>query len=60
VGPDQKPVCGNPLFDKCEEDGMAMITDAGSPSLIWSFLPASFLLVRLGSLRPDLQPERPA
>jgi hypothetical protein len=45
VGPDQKPVCGKPLFNKCEEDGMAMITNAGSPSLIWSFLPASFFLV---------------
>jgi hypothetical protein len=42
---DQKPVCGKPLFNKCEEDGMAMITDAGSPSLIWSFVPASIFLV---------------
>jgi hypothetical protein len=45
VGPDQKPVCCKPLFNECDEDAMAMITDAGSPSLIWSFLPASFFLV---------------
>jgi hypothetical protein len=21
MGPDQKPVCGKPLFNECEEDG---------------------------------------
>jgi hypothetical protein len=41
----QKPASGKRLFNECEEDAMAMITDAGSPSLIWSFLPASFFLV---------------
>jgi hypothetical protein len=45
VGPDQKPVCRKPSFNEYEEDGMAIITDPASPSLIGSFLPASLFLV---------------